>query len=181
MIEVRTQAEFARNMHKSIRERKIRGRGAVGKRIVHGLLQRGGEVRCHVVPSTEAAELHPIIHKHVEKGATLYSDAASSYEALAAQYAHEAINHAEEYVRGIVHTNGMENFWSLFKRTIKGTYVSVAPFHLQRYADEQAFRFNARKTDDAARFGAVMAQVPGRRITYRQLCEIDGCGFMGLQ
>jgi transposase-like protein len=171
----------AKNMHKSVRERKIRGRGAVGKRIVHGLLERGGDVRVNVIPSTEASEIHPIVRNNVEAGANLYTDAALSYDALGAHYIHEAINHAEEYVRGIVHTNGMENFWSLFKRMIRGTYVQIAPFHLQRYADEEAFRFNNRKTDDQARFDAVMSTVPGRRITYRQLCEIDGCGFMGLQ
>lgn len=171
----------ARNMHKHKREKRIRGRGAVGKRIVHGLLERGGEVRATVVPSTESAELHPIIHSNVQHGANLFTDAAVSYEALAAHYVHEAVNHAEEYVRGIVHTNGLENFWSLFKRTIKGTCVQIAPFHLQRYVDEQAFRFNVRKTNDQQRFDKVMRTTVGRRITYRRLCEIDGCGFMGLE
>lgn len=171
----------AKNMHKSVRERKIRGRGAVGKRIVHGLLERGGEVRCNVIPTTKASEIHPIVRSNVETGAVLYTDAALSYEALGAHYIHEAINHAEEYVRGQVHTNGLENFWALFKRMVKGTYVHIAPFHVQRYADEEAFRFNNRKTDDNARFGAVLAATAGRRLTYRQLCEIDGCGFMGLE
>jgi len=171
----------ARNMHAHVREKKIRGRGAVGKRIVHGLLERGGEVRAKVIPTTEASELHPIIVSNVEKGATLYTDAALSYEGLASRFVHEAINHAEEYVRGMVHTNGMENFWALFKRCIKGTFVQISPFHLQRYVDEEVFRFNARKTDDAHRFDDVMGRVVGRRITWRQLCEVDGCGFMGLQ
>lgn len=171
----------AKNMHASKREKTIRGRGAVGKRIVHGLLERGGEVRVNVIPTTEAEEIHPIVRKNVQAGSNLFTDAALSYEALGAHYVHEAINHAEMYVRGIVHTNGMENFWNLFKRMIRGTYVHIAPFHLQRYADEEAFRFNNRKTDDAARFGAVMSTVTGKRLTYRQLCEIDGCGFMGLE
>jgi hypothetical protein len=165
----------------SKREKKIRGRGSVGKRIVHGLLERGGEVRAKVVPTTEASELHPIVLSNVER-ANLYTDEALPPTSVWTQhFTHEAINHAEEYVRGLVHTNGIENFWALFKRMLKGTYVSVAPFHLQRYVDEEAFRFNARKTDDMGRFSAVMAHVPGRRITYRQLCQIDGCGFMGLQ
>lgn len=171
----------ARNMHKRNREKRIRGRGAVGKRIVHGLLERGGEVRAQVVPTTEQAELHPIILSNVEKGASLMTDAALSYEGLAAHFVHEAINHAEEYVRGIVHTNGLENFWSLFKRCIKGTYVQIAPFHLQRYVDEEAFRFNARKGVDSDRFASVMQTTVGRRVTWRQLCNVDGCGFMGLQ
>jgi transposase-like protein len=171
----------ARNMHEKKREKRIRGRGAVGKRIVHGLLERGGEVRAQVVPTTEAAELQPIIKVNVERGSNVYTDEAAAYVGLDTHFVHEAINHAEEYVRGLVHTNGMENFWALFKRCIKGTYVQIAPFHLQRYVDEEAFRFNTRKGDDAARFDAVMATVPGRRITYRQLCQIDGCGFMGLE
>ncbi len=171
----------AKNMHKRVREKKIRGRGSVGKRIVHGLLERGGEVRCNVIPTTEASEIHPIVRQNVQAGANLYTDAALSYEALGEHYIHEAINHAEEYVRGAVHTNGMENFWALFKRMIKGTYVQIAPFHVQRYADEEVFRFNNRENNDGERFDTVMATVPGRRITYRQLCEIDGCGFMGLE
>lgn len=171
----------ARNMHARKREKRIRGRGAVGKRIVHGMLERGGEVRASVVDSTERGELHPIIISNVERGANLYTDSALSYESLNRYFIHEAINHAETYVRGAVHTNGMENFWSLFKRMLKGTYVSVAPFHLQRYVDEEVFRFNERKTDDGERFAKVMGQVVGRRVTYRQLTAQDGCGFMGLQ
>lgn len=171
----------AANMHKHIRERKIRGRGAVGKRIIHGLLERGGEVRATVVDSLESADLHPVILSHVEKGANLYSDSATSYDALSRHFVHEAINHTEEYVRGLVHTNGLENFWSLFKRCLHGTWVQVAPFHLQRYADEQVFRYNARKVEDADRFKTVMKRVPGRRITWRLLTAQDGAGFMGLE
>jgi len=171
----------ARNMHAHKRERKIRGRGSVGKRIVHGLLQRGGDVRAKVVDSTERAELHPIIISNVSKGSNLYTDSALSYETLDKYFLHEAINHAEEYVRGEVHTNGLENFWSLFKRMLKGTYVSVAPFHLQRYVDEEVCRYNARKGKDGDRFAAAMSRVVGRRVTWRQLTAQDGCGFMGLQ
>jgi transposase-like protein len=171
----------ARNMHAAKREKRIRGRGAVGKRIVHGLLERGGEVRAKVVAAADSAELHPIILSNVERGATLCTDEAQAYVGLDARFVHEAINHAEQYVRDNVHTNGMENFWALFKRCIKGTYVQIAPFHLQRYVDEEVFRFNARKLEDAGRFDSVMASVPGRRITYRQLCNIDGAGFMGLE
>jgi transposase-like protein len=171
----------AENMHAAKREKKIRGRGAVGKRIVHGLLERKGEIRCKVVPTVEASELQPIIHRNVEAGANVYTDAHLSYQGLERTFIHEAVDHAMEYVRGQVHTNGLENFWSLFKRCLRGTWVSVAPFHLQRYVNEEVFRFNTRKGDDTDRFNFVMQHVPGRRITYRQLCEMDGCGFMGLE
>ena len=171
----------ADNMHAHVRARKIRGRGAVGKAIVHGLLERGGEVRAKVVESTERAELQPQVLVNVEKGAALYTDAHSGYTGLDAAYVHEVIDHAQAYVRGIVHTNGMENFWSLLKRSIKGTYVQVAPFHLQRYVDEQAHRYNHRKTNDEQRFHDVMGTVVGRRLTWRLLTAQDGAGFMGLE
>lgn len=159
----------AANMHKHVREKKIRGRGAVGKRIIHGLLERGGEVRATIVDSLESADLHPVILSHVEKGANLYSDSATSYDALSRYFVHEAVNHTEEYVRGLVHTNGLENFWSLFKRCIKGTHISVEPFHLFRYLDAECFRFNNRKTDDGVRFLRALGQVEGKRLTYKSL------------
>jgi transposase-like protein len=114
----------------------------------------------------------------VEKGSTAYSDSLRSYRNLPIDgYEHEFIDHTEAYVRGAVHTNGMENFWSLLKRALKGTYVSVEPFHLQAYCDEQAFRFNNRKMTDAERFASVMKQIVGRRMTYKELTgklsEID--------
>lgn len=171
----------ARNMHEWKREKRIKGRGAVGKRIVHGLLQRGGEVRANVVETTEAKDLVPVIVSNVERGANLYTDAALSYQALDQLFVHEAINHAEEYVRGLVHTNGLENFWSLFKRCLKGTWVSVAPFHLQRYVDEETHRFNNRESNDAGRFANVMKMTAGHRMTWRRLCQVDGAGFMGLE
>jgi transposase-like protein len=170
----------AANMHKGRRARVIQGRGAVGKRIVHGMLERAGAVRAHVVQSTEAAQLLPRLQSNVEPSSAIYTDAHKAYEGLWWGFIHQAVDHAKEYVRGRVHTNGLENFWSLFKRTLKGTYVSVAPFHLQRYVQEQEFRFNNRKTGDGERFAALMGGVAGRRLTYRQLCELDGCGFMGL-
>jgi transposase-like protein len=176
----------ARNMHKAVRERKIRGRGAVGKRCVQGLLQRGdgdkhSTIVAKTVVDTDALTLAGGVRRHVEPGANVYTDAHRSYSDLWLRFQHQAADHATEYVRGQVHTNGLENFWSLFKRTVKGTYVHVAPFHLQRYVDEQVYRFNNRKIDDGERFVGVMSTVLGRRITYRQLCEIDGCGFMGLE
>jgi len=157
----------ARNMHHG--KRKAKGRGAAGKAVVMGLLERHGEVRTQVVPGTKGRTLRPEVLKHVEPGATVYTDELASYRGLDAEYAHKVINHAEAYAKGHVHTNGMENFWSLLKRGIKGTYVSVEPFHLFRYLDEQAFRFNTRKDNDAGRFLRVAASIAGRRLDYRHL------------
>jgi len=171
----------AANMHKGERGKRIRGRGAVGKAIVHGTLERGGEARCSVVANTEASTLQPIIAANVERGSAVYSDAHQSYVGLDSRYLHEVIDHAKAYVNGLVHTNGMENFWSLLKRALAGTYVSVAPFHLERYCDEQVFRFNARKGSDASRFYAVLLSVVGKRLTWRRLTAQDDCGFMGIE
>jgi transposase-like protein len=105
----------------------------------------------------------------VEPGSHVYSDALSSYDKLSLDYVHKVVDHAEKYVDGHVHTNGLENFWSLLKRTITGTYISIEPFHLFRYLDEQAFRFNNRESNDAGRFALVVASVVGKRLTYRDL------------
>lgn len=170
----------AKNMHAAKRGRKIRGRGAVGKAVVHGLLERGGPVMATVVKSTEGTELVGGVRRNVERGATVYTDAHAGYSDLFLTHVHRAIDHATRYVEGRVHTNGLENFWSLLKRALRGTYVQVAPFHLRRYLDEQAYRFNWRKTSDASRFWGVLQSVVGRRLTYRQLASIDDAGFMGL-
>jgi transposase-like protein len=142
----------ARNMHRSERARKIHGTGGMGKVAVMGLLERHGEVRTAVVPNVKRKSLRKEIDTHVERGSMVYSDALKSYNDLNYDYMHSVINHAEKYVEGNVHTNGVENFWSLLKRTIGGTYISVEPFHLFRYLDEQSFRFNNRKANDAYRF-----------------------------
>jgi transposase-like protein len=170
----------AKNMHQARREKVVTGRGTTGKAIVQGILERGGEVSTHVVPSTTASSLRPNVVNGVEFGATVYTDAHGGYSELWKRFTHATVDHAKEYVRGSIHVNGVENFWSLFKRCIKGTWVHLSPFHLQRYSDEEAFRFNNRRMDDAGRFLAVMKGVAGRRITYRQLCMIDDCGFMGI-
>jgi transposase-like protein len=117
-----------------------------------GLLDRETRrVQATVLGDRRKNAIHGEVRKHVEPGSMLYTDALRSYESLP-EYGREFIDHTVEYVRGKVHTNGLENFWSLFKRTLKGTYVSVEPYHLQAYTDEQAFRFNHRKTTDADRF-----------------------------
>ncbi len=107
--------------------------------------------------------------KHVEAGSALYTDALPSYSGLAQEYAHAVVDHAVAYVDGRVHTNGLENFWSLLKRGINGTYVSVEPFHLFRYLDEQTFRYNHRKLNDGERFSLAVSGICGKRLTYGQL------------
>lgn len=176
----------SQNMHKWKRERKIKGRGAVGKAIVQGLLQRTvddnvSEVRATVVPATDESSLHHNVLKNVDSGSHFYTDAASVYSSLADRYFHGFVDHVTNYVSGRVHINGIENFWALLKRSIKGTYVSVQPFHLQRYVDEQAWRFNHRDKNDGSRFFRVLAAVVGKRLTYRLLTAQDDAGFMGIK
>jgi transposase-like protein len=159
----------ARNMHKGKRARKITGTGGKDKTAVMGILERGGKVRTSVVPSTKKKALHAEVRKHVEAGSALYTDALQSYEGLN-EFEHQVIDHAVQYVDGKIHTNGLENFWSLLKRGINGTYVSVEPFHLFRYLDEQAYRYNNRKEmDDFDRFKLAMSQIVGKRLTWDQL------------
>jgi transposase-like protein len=158
---------LARNMHES--KRKHIGTGKMGKVAVMGLLERHGEVRTHVVSDVKRETLQAHVHNHVERGANVYTDAWVSYDGLDSRYVHSVINHAEKYVDGIIHTNGIENFWSLLKRTLRGTYVSVEPFHLFRYLDEQSFRFNNRKGDDSDRFIKAAQNITGKRVTYKQL------------
>jgi transposase-like protein len=170
----------ARNMHKGKREEKIKGRGPEGKAIVAAVLERGGKVRAKVVSKRKKADLQSRVRENVEAGSALFSDALKSYEGLGNEYAHQVIDHAEAYVNGNVHTNSMENFWSLLKRGINGTYVSIEPFHLFRYVDEQAFRFNTRlaedgeKMSDGERFTLAMKQIVGKRLTYKALIGETG-------
>jgi transposase-like protein len=159
----------ARNMHKSKRDRVITGTGGKDKTVVMGMLERDGEVRAMVVDTRKKKELQNQIREHVEAGAAIFSDELKSYDGLETEYKHAVINHAVEYVNGNVHTNGMENFWSLLKRGLHGTYISVEPFHLFRYLDEQACRFNNRKMDDAERFDVVVREIGGKRLTYKEL------------
>jgi transposase-like protein len=139
-------------MHANKRAEKIHSRGPDGKAIVFGLLDREtGKVRTSVVGTRRKHHLHSEIRKHVAPGAELNTDALKSYEGLD-EYTHKVIDHSEAYVDGTVHTNRLENFGSLFKRAIRGTYVSVEPFHLFRYLDEQTFRYNERHITDQERF-----------------------------
>jgi transposase-like protein len=159
----------ARNMHKDKRARKITGTGGKDKTAVMGILERGGRVVAKVVDNTKKKTLQSEVRKHVLAGSALFTDSLKSYEGLT-EFQHEVIDHAVAYVDGEIHTNGLENFWSLLKRGLNGTYVSVEPFHLFRYIDEQAFRFNHRKdASDADRFKTVMGNVSGKRLTWKEL------------
>lgn len=159
----------ARNMHKDVRSRRITGTGGKDKAVVAGVLQRGGEVRASVVPNIRRGTLHSHVRQHVEPGAAVYTDALRSYSGLDEDFAHSVVDHAERYVDGRVHVNGLESFWSLLKRGLLGTYVSVRPFHLFRYLDERMFTFNLRDLTDLGRFAAVLARVAGRRVTFAEL------------
>jgi transposase-like protein len=165
----------ARNMHFGKRQRLgiTQGRSMAGKVAVFGLLERhterGSQIRLTSIPNNKRRHLMPHVIQHVERGAIVHTDSLPSYVALETDYTHNVIDHAEAYVEGEVHTNGLENFWSLLKRAIKGTYVSVEPFHLFRYLDEQAFRFNQRKGTDASRFALALKGIIGKRLTYTAL------------
>lgn len=167
---------LARNMHKSVRHRKITGTGGAGKEVVFGLLDRKTrKVRVKHVADRKRETLQAEVRANVAPGSKLFTDEWLAYRGLDREFAHGIVNHAEEYVRGAVHTNGMENFWSLLKRSIRGTYVSVEPFHLFRYLDEQSFRFNERKNEegDFGRFEAIAKNIGGKRLTYKHLIAKD--------
>jgi transposase-like protein len=166
----------ARNMHAS---KKRYADGWLGKTAVLGLLERNApdkisRVVTKVVERVRKHDLDPEIRKQVEKGAELITDALPSYKHLGNEYVHNVIDHAECYVKGHVHTNGIENFWSLLKRMIRGTYVNVEPFHLFRYLDEEAFRFNERKDCDAGRFVKALRGLTGKGLRYAKLIGGDG-------
>lgn len=168
----------ARNMHKDKRARVIKGTGGMGKVAVMGLLERHGPsghstVRVNVVKGIGRQLLQAAVRANVEKNTAVFTDALLSYKGLDADYIHGIIDHAEAYVDGQIHTNGLENFWSLLKRAIKGTYVSIEPFHLFRYLDEQTFRFNTRKMTDAQRFVNVGESIIGKRLTFDALTGHD--------
>jgi transposase-like protein len=161
----------ARFMHQDRRKRMMAERGVKDKTPVMGILERGGEVRAAVIPSRRKHHVQAEIRRHVKAQSAIYSDALLSYQGLAHQdFTHQVIDHAEKYVDGQVHTNGMENFWSLLKRGLKGTYVSVEPFHLFRYLDEQVYRYNNRElADDGARFEKALSQIAGKRLTFAEV------------
>jgi transposase-like protein len=165
-----------RKMHADRRRKKQTAEYFKSKPIVMGMLDRDTrKVRAMTIPNVKRETLQTAIMKEIETGSTVYTDEFTGYLNLAAQdYVHETVNHAREYVRGQVHTQGIENFWSLLKRGLTGTYVAVEPFHLDRYIDEQVFRFNTRATKDnpltdADRFALAVSQMTGKRLTYAEL------------
>src|SRR2546423_963648 len=167
---------LSKNMHKGKRARviKVHGTGVGAKTAVLGIIQRGDDkspstVHAAVVDDISAGSLHPHIHERVEQGSSLYTDKWLGYRGLAKHFRHGVIDHAVAYVDGPIHTNSLENFWSLLKRAIKGTYVSVEPFHMFRYITEQTFRFNLRKENDAFRFARVCGMIMHKRLTYKDL------------
>ena len=168
------------NMHKDRRAKLgLAMRGTASKTAVQGMLDRNlREVRATVVPDTKRETLQNLVLNNIHHGSTVYSDESVTYDKLSENFVHEVVNHSEEYVRGRVHTNGLENFWSLMKRGLKGTYVCVEPFHLERYVDEQVFRYNNRATkdnplNDSDRFVLALSQIAGKRLTYKELIGKD--------
>jgi transposase-like protein len=169
----------ARNMHKSRREPDITGTGGAGKTAVMGLLERHtktckkdkkcSKVRTVVLGNTKKKTIQPLVEEHVETGSHVYTDSLKSCQGLEPEFYHAFVDHAEQYVDGNVHTNGLENFWSLFKRCIKGTHVSVEPFHLFRYLDSECWRFSNRTLNDGERFLLAMRGINDKRLTYKAL------------
>src|ERR1700686_2928280 len=148
----------------------------IGKTAVVGVLDREArEVRATVVRAINRETLQNSILSQIEAGSKIYTDEATIYSSIPKEYVHEFVNHMEKYVKGRVHTNGLENFWSLLKRGLHGTYVAVEPFHLSRYVDEQAFRFNNRKDahgnklTDSDRFNLALSQIAGKRLTFAEV------------
>jgi transposase-like protein len=165
----------AKNMHKAKRTKlgsHLSAPGTFkGKTIVVGMLERKGRIKAAVVESRTREVLHSLAHASIAPGSTVMTDEHKPYRGI--NFTHEVINHADAYVRGNIHTNGLESFWSMLKRALGGTYISVEPFHLFRYIDEQAFRFNNRNDmDDLGRFELAARNVAGKRLTYAALTTI---------
>jgi transposase-like protein len=167
----------ARNMHADVKARRIhakQGNSAVDKVLVMGMLERGGHVRTEIIKDRFAGTIRQNLNKHVAIGTPLYTDELGAYKAMHDQYLHAFCDHTERYVIGRVHTNGIENFWSCLKRGLGGTYVSVEPFHMFRYLDEQCFRYNnrkdgERKMTEQERFDMALSGVTGKRLTYMEV------------
>jgi transposase-like protein len=181
MSEVEVDETFiggkARNMHKSVRQRRITGPGGHSKDkvMVLGMMERGGHVRTEIISDRTHETIKDSLDRNVIPNTFVYSDEYHAYRALDDDFVHEFVNHMESYVNGRVHTNGIENFWSLVKRGLNGTYIAVEPFHMFRYLDEQAFRYNHRKDErgnklnDGDRFKMVLSQIAGKRLTFKEV------------
>lgn len=162
----------AKNMHSKARKARGIGKHSKSHHVpVFGVLERKGRVRARVIKSDKMREVMALVNKYVEKGSELYTDDALAYDIAYVDYIHETVNHSIEYVRDNAHTNSIENFWSLFKRTLKGTYVSIEAAHLQSYIEEQCFRYNNRENNDQGRFMEMLKSVNGKRITWQELID----------
>jgi transposase-like protein len=170
----------ARNMHKSRRQRMTTIGKIAAKTAVMGMLERGGKVKTAILGGKrDKKQMHQIVRENVVLGSSIMTDEFVNYDGLSRDYTHKVINHLDTYVTGNVHTQGIENFWSLLKRGLGGTYVAVEPFHLFRYVDEQAFRFNNRgnreaKVSDRDRFELALSQIAGKRLTFSELTGKEG-------
>jgi len=169
-----------KNMHADKKLRYEQRGGAQGKAVVQGFLDRDlRQVRAKIVSDVKRETLQAEVMNEIKFGSKVYTDDAVAYNELRSRFVHEVVNKTESYVRGRVHVNGMENFWSLLKRGLNGTYVAVEPFHLERYIDEQIFRYNNRATkdnplDDSDRFDLAVRQIVGKRLTYVELTGKTG-------
>jgi len=167
---------LAENMHATKRKARVTKANASDKAAVMGILERGdgrvaSRVRARLIKDANRKTVQGMIRENVEPGSALFTDGLLSYRTLQGEYLHAYVDHRAYYVRGNVHTNGIENFWSLLKRTVKGTYVSVDPIHLQRYVVEQVFRFNERKGSDYSRFASVLSCIVDKRLTWKDLTD----------
>jgi len=161
-----------KNMHKSRRVKGMNYSAGNGKTIVMGMLERGGKVRAKVIADRKLHNMQPVIDENINPGSHIITDEHTNYPIIAGEndLTHEIIRHIEGYVRGHIHTNGIENFWSCLKRSVGGTYISVEPLHLGAYVVEQEFRFNHRHHNtDSTRFAKVLSQVTGKRLTYAEV------------
>jgi transposase-like protein len=162
---------LGKHMHKAVKRQKLHGTGGTDKTPVMGMLERDGKLVAKVIPNTRRTTIQGEVRRHVALDTSLYSDQLHSYTGLALDYDHQVIDHAVAYVSGRIHVNGLENFWSLLKRSLKGTYVSVQPDHLNAYVVEQVLRYNQREDTDAGRFATVVRNAPGKRLTYQELTK----------
>lgn len=161
---------LSKNMHAKERREKVTGTGGKDKAIVVGALERGGNVRAEVAADRTAKSLLGFVRDHVVEGSTVYTDSHQAYLRAGATYEHAIVDHnLGQYVNGLIHTNGIENFWSILKRSIKGTYIAIDPKHLLAYVDERVFAFNNRRDTDFDRFSMVLGHVANRRLTYKEL------------
>ena len=159
-----------KNMHADKRAALNASKGGAGKTIIAGVLERGGSVRAKIVPDRTAKTLQGLIAENLVEDSTVYTDSYSSYATTRFRYEHGMVDHSiGEYVNGLIHTNGIESFWALLKRSLKGTYISIDAKHLQRYVDERVFAFNNRNEHDLYRMAVVLTQITGRRLTYKEL------------